>query len=114
MSLISRRAEPQEPVISVSQLSNMAQSLDNIDPDQSGYQWRKGWNDALRQAMDYTAPPATSKDAERGRWMIKHGGWYRNDEDRRTQLMVTVPYGADLSCVAAREAAIDAAMAKGE
>ena len=52
------------------------------------------------------------KDAERGRYCVKHGGWYRNDEDRITQMMVIVPYGLDLSCVAMRENAIDAAIAQ--
>jgi len=54
-------AAEQEPVasISVTQLSAMAQSLD-VDKNQMGYHWRKGWNDALRQAMDYAMPVSTA------------------------------------------------------
>lgn len=37
----------------VSTLSGMFHSLEGIDTEQWGYHWRKGWNDALRQAMDY-------------------------------------------------------------
>ncbi len=47
------------------------------------------------------------EDAERGRYMIANGGWYRSDE--QTRLSVLVPHGSDLSCRAMREAAIDAA-----
>ena len=57
-------AEPeQEPAqtvacISTEQLSKMFHRLEGIDQNQSGYYWKKGWNDALRQAIDYcqTAP----------------------------------------------------------
>jgi hypothetical protein len=48
------------------------------------------------------------KDAERGRYMIKHGEWFRSAE--RTHLSVCVPHGSDLSCYATREMAIDAAI----
>jgi hypothetical protein len=48
-----------EPVASVTveQLAKMAESMEGIDSTQPGYQWRKGWNDALRRAMDCAAPP---------------------------------------------------------
>ena len=52
---------------------------------------------------------ALRADAERGRYMLKHAGWYRSEG--RTQLCVTVPAGSDLSCYATRQAAIDAALA---
>lgn len=52
-----------------------------------------------------------AKDAARGRYMIEHGEWRRNDQEKRTHIAVQVPYGSDLSCVATRENAIDAAMA---
>lgn len=54
----------------------------------------------------------TKKDAERGRYMIKHGGWIRHDD--YTSLEVIVAKDADLSCVAMRENAIDAAIAEGK
>ena len=47
-------------------------------------------------------------DAERGRFMIANGGWYRSEE--QTHLAVLVPHGSDLSCVAMRRDAIDTAM----
>lgn len=37
-------------------LSGMFLSLDGHDKAQPGYEWRKGWNDAIRQAMDYAQP----------------------------------------------------------
>lgn len=51
---------PAEPVpvagseryISASKLSKMFEPA-NTDPNQWGHYWKKGWNDALRQAMDY-------------------------------------------------------------
>jgi hypothetical protein len=48
-----------EPVASVTveQLAKMAESMEGIDSTQPGYQWRKGWNDALRRAMDCAVPP---------------------------------------------------------
>ena len=59
----------QEPVasISVTQLSAMAQSLD-VDKNQTGYHWRKGWNDALRQAMDYARTYTTPVPAPQREW----------------------------------------------
>lgn len=52
------------------------------------------------------------KDAERGRWMIKHAAWHRVDRigERHASMVVRLPYESDLSCVAMREIAIDAAM----
>lgn len=41
-----------EKVVPVSTLQSMWKSID-VDKEQPGYHWRKGWNDALRQAMDY-------------------------------------------------------------
>jgi chromosome segregation ATPase len=62
--------------------------------------------DKLRQEEAEVAE--LRKDAERGRYMIKHGEWFRSAE--RTHLAVCVPQGSDLSCYATREMAIDAAM----
>jgi hypothetical protein len=39
-------------VVPVETLARMFQSEDT-DMHQWGHYWRKGWNDALRQAMDY-------------------------------------------------------------
>jgi len=47
---------PDERAVTVSTLSGMFQNLEGIDKEQWGYHWRKGWNDALRQAMDYAQP----------------------------------------------------------
>lgn len=52
------------------------------------------------------------KDAARGKYMIAHSAWHRSDEEKSTTMVVSVPYGSDLSCYAMREAAIDAAMKK--
>lgn len=54
-------------------------------------------NDALRA------------DAERGRWMIANAEWHRSED--RTHMAILVPRGSDLSCVAFRRDAIDAARA---
>lgn len=42
--------------VTVGQLSKMFEDLEGIDTGQPGYHWRKGWNAALRRAMDYAAP----------------------------------------------------------
>ena len=47
---------PSESSIAAGVLSGMFLSLDGHDKAQPGYEWRKGWNDALRQAMDYAQP----------------------------------------------------------
>ena len=51
-------AEPVARAISVDALSKMVEPLDGIDSSVPAYQWRKGWNDALRRAMDYAQPSA--------------------------------------------------------
>ena len=57
---------------------------------------------------------ALRADAESYRWIVKHAGWYRNDEDdfrdNWTKLAINVAYGADLSCEAMRRLAIENAM----
>jgi hypothetical protein len=50
-----------------------------------------------------------AKDAARGRHAIKYAGWQR-DDDGRTCMTIPVVDGADLSCVATRENALDAAI----
>ena len=47
---------PTEMSITTGTLSEMFLSLDGHDKAQPGYDWRKGWNDAIRQAMDYAQP----------------------------------------------------------
>lgn len=52
------------------------------------------------------------KDAERGKFLIEHGEWFRHNHDTPhayALLAVRLPYTADLSCKAMREDAIDAA-----
>jgi hypothetical protein len=49
--------------VATSTLSRMFLSLEGRDQSQPGYDWSKGWNDALRQAMDY-AQPAPSVPTE--------------------------------------------------
>jgi hypothetical protein len=53
-------------------------------------------------------------DAERWRYFVTHCQWFRHhDEDGSYSTMSTrLPYDADQSCVATRNAAIDAALAK--
>lgn len=65
-------SEEQKPVdcISAEQLSKMSQPLDGLDKSSGGYQWRKGWNDALRQAMDYCRP--VSPHAVTNEQLIEH------------------------------------------
>lgn len=53
------------------------------------------------------------KDAERGRYMLRNCAWHRGDE-QGDSIVVFVPSGTDLSCVAMREAAIDAAIKPAE
>lgn len=52
---------------------------------------------------------AAERDAERYRWCINQASWIRYEE--RTYMAVPVKHGADLSCIAFRYAAIEAAMA---
>ena len=74
MDLDGAQSAPSESSITAGILSGMFLSLDGHDKAQPGYEWRKGWNDAIRQAMDY-AQPAPSvpddvrKDAERYRFL---------------------------------------------
>jgi hypothetical protein len=53
------------------------------------------------------------QDAARYRWMIKNASWYRNGDrpTDKTLMAFAVAPGSDLSCVATRAAAIDAAIA---
>ena len=53
---------PGERSITAGVLSGMFLSLDGHDKAQPGYEWRKGWNDALRQAMDYAQPAPSVPD----------------------------------------------------
>ena len=46
-----------EPCVSVSRLASMTEPLDGLEKSQPGYHWKRGWNDALRRAMDYAASP---------------------------------------------------------
>jgi len=47
-----------ELCVSVSRLASMTEPLDGLEKSQPGYHWKRGWNDALRRAMDYAASPA--------------------------------------------------------
>ena len=53
---------PIEDSITAGILSGMFLSLDGHDKAQPGYEWRKGWNDAIRQAMDYAQPAPSIPD----------------------------------------------------
>lgn len=55
-------AAPEEPVVPVSTLERMFEDLNGMDPERWGYAWKKGWNDALRRAMDYAQPQAIERD----------------------------------------------------
>lgn len=53
--------------------------------------------------------------AERGAYVVEHGGWIRSERDGCAYMTIKLPLDADLSCIATRRAAIDAARAgKGE
>jgi hypothetical protein len=70
-ALLAKLAAMHEPVVPVSTLSRMFESLEGLDREQPGYHRKAGWNDALRRAMDYAHPPAAQdrEDAERWRWL---------------------------------------------
>ena len=55
-------AAPIEMSITTGTLSKMFLRLDGYDKAQPGYGWRKGWNDAIRQAMDYAQPAPSAPD----------------------------------------------------
>ncbi|ADC73124.1 hypothetical protein TK90_2637 (plasmid) [Thioalkalivibrio sp. K90mix] len=61
-----------------------------------------------------------AQDARRGRFLVKHGAWLRfgvdqeSEEDRSAALAVRVPFKTDLSTVATREDAVDAAIEAAE
>ena len=69
----------QEPVavISAKQLSSMFQDLKGVDTSQSGYDWRAGWNAALRQAM--ASLRQTIAEAEQERNFCPRCGKRTND-----------------------------------
>ena len=48
--------------VATSTLSRMFLSLEGRDQNQPGYDWSNGWNDALRQAMDYAQPAPSVPD----------------------------------------------------
>lgn len=56
LTLHGAQPAPSEGSITAGTLSGMFLSLDGHDKAQPGYEWRKGWNDAIRQAMDYAQP----------------------------------------------------------
>ena len=56
---------PIERSIATKTLSEMFLSLDGRDKAQPGYEWRKGWNAAIRQAMDYAQPVPSVTDGWR-------------------------------------------------
>ena len=66
---------PTEMSITTGTLSEMFLSLDGHDKAQPGYDWRKGWNDAIRQAMDYAQPAPSAPDgvAEALQRLIENG-----------------------------------------
>ena len=55
-----------------------------------------------------TAIEELHRDAARYRWMIKNATWYRESDD--AIMAFRVAKNSNLSCVAMRQAAIDAAM----
>ena len=65
---------------------------------------------ALREtaAKQYEEIERLKPDAERGRFVVEYGGWYRS-KDQGDGLMIRVPHGTDLSCKALREMALDRA-----
>lgn len=91
--------------------------------------WRAECDDVQAQDIDHVALPdcrcndcwqaqidaavarereAQSRDATRGRFVVENAAWHR--DEGRTFLVVEVAVGADLSCVALREDALDAAI----
>ena len=68
--------------VATSTLSRMFLSLEGRDQNQPGYDWRKGWNDALRQAMDYAQPAPSVPEGwiQRGMAELKA---IRNRHERR-------------------------------
>ncbi len=52
---------------------------------------------------------AAEADARRGRHAVEYSGWSRNDG--KTYMTIPVADGADLSCIAFRRDALDAAIA---
>lgn len=57
-----QQATPAQHHISAEALARMSKRLDDVDSAQPGFQYAKGWNAALRQAMDY-AQQATPEPA---------------------------------------------------
>ena len=57
----------------------------------------------------YAAPAEDARDAAIGRWMLKNCAWHRGDE-QGDSIVVYVAKGSDLSCVATRRLAVEAAM----
>lgn len=64
--------EGAQPVafVSVETLSRMFESLEGLDTEQRGYHWKKGWNAALRQVMDYTHPPQAAQPEPQARQAV--------------------------------------------
>lgn len=78
-SIYGAQPAPIEMSITTGALSEMFLSLDGHDNAQPGYEWRKGWNDAIRQAMDYAQPAQSVPDG----WQLvptaesRHPGIYK-------------------------------------
>lgn len=54
---------PDDKCISVESLSKMVADIEGVDQNAPGYQFRKGWNAALRCAMDYAGPAPAAQPA---------------------------------------------------
>lgn len=65
--------------------------------------YARGKADAEQQVRE-----AVLRDAARGRFVVEHAAWHR--DAGRTFLAIEVPSGSNLSCVALREDALDAAI----
>lgn len=50
--------QPAACSVSVDTLSGMFEPMEGLDRNQPGYEWRRGWNDALRRVMGYASPLA--------------------------------------------------------
>ena len=82
---------PSEDSITAGILSGMFLSLDGHDKAQPGYEWRKGWNDAIRQAMDYAQPAPSVPDDMIEQAVTRFLSWKLPKDFRPDGGMVFIP-----------------------
>lgn len=88
-------ATVEQAVVSVAVLFKMLEPMGGYEIQSSGYAWKRGWNDALRTAMDYVQPtagvtPDSTVVADAAGVLAEAAKWLHAAYDRPPQTPETV------------------------